>query len=70
MAKIRERYAPERVLENWRNVIEALPHMNEDELQEALEEEVETKKRADVIRRLHARYTKVRQERELQEYLS
>ena len=73
MSKIRERYKPERVLSSWRDVNEALPWMNEEELLAALKEEAgraTADKRADVIHRLHRRYTKLRQERELGEYLS
>ena len=71
--KIRERYRPETVLASWRDVNEALPHMNEHELLVALKTECgkdKDERRADVILRLHRRYTKVRQERELEEYLA
>lgn len=68
--KPRERYSPARVLSNWRELVEAIPHMNEDELRVALDHEVHGEKRQDFIVRLHRRYTKVRQERELEEYLS
>jgi len=73
MSKIRERYRPDNVLASWRDVNEALPHMNEDELLAALKEEagkLDAERRNDVILRLHRRYTKVRQERELREYLA
>lgn len=69
--EVRQRYAPERVLTDWRQVNQALPEMNEAELLAALREESSRlEKRKDVIVRLHRRFTKVRQERELQEYLS
>lgn len=73
MAKIRERYKPEVVLANWRAMNEALPEMHEGELLAALLEEARKpadERRNDVILRLHRRYTKVRQERELEEYLA
>ena len=71
--KIRDKYRPEVVLATWRDVNQALPHMNEGELLAALAEEVAKpleNRRADIVHRLHRRFTKVRQERELQEYLS
>lgn len=71
--KIRERYRPEVVLASWRDVNEALPDMNEGELLAALQKESRKpvdERRNDVILRLHRRYTKVRQERELEEYLA
>lgn len=70
--KIRARYKPDIVLANWREVIDALPHMNETELKAALDKEMakpEAERRNDVLGRLHRRYTKVRQEREKQELL-
>jgi hypothetical protein len=64
-----ERYAPARVLENWKEMMEALPYMNEDELLACLKRELKGERRKDFIVRLHRRYTKLRSERELEEYL-
>lgn len=66
----RERYSPKRVLANWRELMEALPHMNEKELKAALEEEVSGERRKDFMMRIHRRYNKLRSERELEEYLT
>lgn len=71
MKKEREgRYKPETVLANWRELMEALPHMNEDELELALKKELDGERRADFIRRLHRKFNKLRSERELEEYLT
>lgn len=73
MSKIREQYRPAQVLASWRDVNEALPYMTEDELLAAIKAEARKpleEKRTDVIHRLHRRYSKLRQERELGEYLS
>lgn len=68
---VRDRYTPERVLENGRELYEALPHMNESELLAALRAELKRpgEKRKDFITRLHRKYSRFRQERELEEYL-
>jgi hypothetical protein len=69
---IRRKYKPDRVLASWRTLAQALPKMNERELMAALNREVvrpSDEKRRDIIHRLHRRYTKIRQERELEEYL-
>jgi hypothetical protein len=71
--KIRPRFAPDVVLESWRTVNEALTNMTEDELFASIAEEVSkpiAHRRADVVHRLHRRYCKLRQERELNKYLS
>lgn len=65
-------YEAKEVLESWRSVLQALPHMSESELLAALEVEAARSKeerRVDVIVRLHRKYGKLRQERELQEML-
>lgn len=63
-------YTPRKVLENWREMLEALPHMDEKELKAALDAEVTGERRKDFITRLHRRYNKLRSERELEEYLT
>ncbi len=60
-------------LETWGTLIEALPKMTEKELSNALEIEARRplgERRLDIIKRLHRRVTRVRKERELQEYLT
>jgi len=64
------KYTPEKVLENWRELLEALPHMDEDELKAALDAEVSGARRKDFIVRLHRKYNKLRSERELEEMLT
>lgn len=67
---IRARYQPEVVLENWRTLMEAIVNMNEKELEAALKTEASSpQKRRDVIERLHRKFTRMRQARELEEYL-
>lgn len=66
----RKKYTPEKVLENWRELLEALPHMNEEELRVAVEAEASGARRKDFIIRLHRRYNKLRSERELEEILT
>lgn len=70
MEKTREHFSPNVVLENWNELIKALPQMNEPELKRALAVEVGNDRRKDFILRLHRRYTKLRQSRELKEYLA
>lgn len=68
--QIREKYAPLVVLFSWRELLEALPYMNEYECKAALDEEVSKPKgdrRWDMIERLHRRYCRLRQEREIDE---
>jgi hypothetical protein len=63
---------PRRVLESWRTLIASIGKMSESELKRALEVEAAKppdERREDIIHRLHRRFTKVRQERELQELL-
>lgn len=70
--EIRDRYTPERVLENHRELSQALPHMNEAELEAALKVERKRKgeeKRKDFLLRLHRKYTRFRQEREFKELM-
>lgn len=54
----------------WQSIVDALPSMNEKQLRRALAKEVSGPKRKDVIVRLHRRFTKIRQQRELTEYLA
>lgn len=71
-SNIRERYLPETVMSNWRELMEAIPNMNEDEVAAALSLEVKRPKgdrRGDFIIRLHRKLTKLRAERELAEYM-
>lgn len=68
--KIRKQYTPEVVLTNWRDLLQALPNMNEAELEAALKTEVARPKedrRADFIKRIYTRYNRLRAERELAE---
>jgi len=68
--KVRTKYSPETVLTTHRDLMQAIVHMTEDELLAALKEEVaRPDKRKDVIERLHRKYTRIRKERELEEYL-
>lgn len=70
--QIRPNYEPEKILsEGWRAILEALPYMTEAELKAAIDKEsTSDERRIDVIVRLHRRYSRVRQEREIQELLS
>lgn len=73
MTKIRDQYKPAVVLATWRDLLQAIPNMNEAELLAALKVETErpkSERRADMIERLHRRYSRMRQDRELQEYLA
>jgi len=63
-------YPPDRVLADWRELIQALPHMDEQELKAALDHESSGARRKDFITRLHRRYNKLRGERELEELLT
>jgi len=70
--RIREQYAPLVVLANWRELLQALPNMNEEELKAALATEVgrhKPERRGDFIKRLYTRYNRLRAERELAEYM-
>lgn len=66
---MRKEYAPSVVLANWKTLSAALPHMEEKELEKALKQEVAGEKRKDFIIRLHRKFTRIRKERELKEYL-
>lgn len=69
---IRPEFRPRVIMVNWRALIEALPHMNEEELHESLKFEVKRPRedrRGDFIVRLYRRYTRLRAERELKEYM-
>ena len=70
MAKqeVREKYAPEKVLQTWATVMQAIVYMNEDELKAALEAELEGQRRKDIILRLHRKFNRLRGEREMKEY--
>jgi hypothetical protein len=65
--KIREKYKPDKVLETWASMMQALPYLNEAELEAAVIQEAAGEKRSDVIVRLHRRFTRIRQRREFQE---
>lgn len=68
-----EIFGTDTVLETWRTLLQAMPYMTEDECLAALKEETRRPKderRMDIISRLHARYTKLRQKRELQELMA
>lgn len=72
-AKVRGKFTPTIVLEGWREMRQALPHMNEAELKLALDEEMrrpEQERRNDIIIHLHRRFSKIRQKRELAELLA
>lgn len=64
---IRSKYGPDKVIVNWRSLRKALPRMNEPELLASLREEVHGERRKDFIVRLHRKYARYRQERELRE---
>lgn len=63
-------FPPEKVLKDWRELIQAIPLMDEEELKAALNVEVSGERRKDFIIRLHRRYNKLRSERELEELLT
>lgn len=70
-ARVRDRYSPEVVLKTWRDFMQAVPYMNEAELEEALKTEVlrpREERRMDIVGRLHSRLTRVRKLREAEEY--
>lgn len=70
MTGVRREYRPRRVLNTWREVMQALPHMNEKELRAAINVEKEKpseEQRKDILLRLHRRYCVVRQDREMEE---
>jgi hypothetical protein len=64
-----DRFAPKRVLLNWRELMEAIVLMNEEELHAALKYEVAHERRKDFIERLHSKFSRFRRERELKEYM-
>jgi len=71
--KIREQYKADVVLATWRDLLESIPYMNEAELLAALEQETskpKAERRVDIVERIHRRYSRMRQDRELQEYLA
>lgn len=55
---------------SWRDLLEKLPKMGEDDLREAINYEVATYKRKVVITRLHQRYSRLRADRERQMLIS
>lgn len=60
-------------LETWRTMMDSITKMSEAELEAALNQEISKPKeeqRQDLIVRLHRRFTRIRKERELEEYLS
>ena len=60
-------------METWRILMGQITRMSEKELQEALLSEVKKprdERRDDVIIRLHRKFTRIRKERELREYLA
>lgn len=67
---IREKYRPDCVLATYRDLMQALPNMNESELLAALDEEAVRggDSRRDMVWKLHRRYCSVRQTREIEEY--
>lgn len=59
-----------RTMETWETMMLALTTMSETELEAALEYELSHEKRRSVIMRLHRRFSRIRKERELREYLA
>jgi hypothetical protein len=60
-------------METWRKLMAQITRMSEKELHEALRSEVSRPRedrRDDVIIRLHRKFTRIRKERELREYLA
>lgn len=55
---------------NWRALMEALPSLSEKECEKLLKEEVKGQGRKKFIERLHSRFSRLRNEREREEYLS
>jgi len=55
---------------SWRDMLEKLPKMNEDELRGAINYEVATYKRKLIITRMHQKYSRLRADRERQLLLS
>ena len=71
--RVRDKYAPEKVLADWRTMNGVLTDMNEAELLAAIKEEASRppdERRKDVLYRLHRRYCRVRQAREIEEYMA
>lgn len=69
-AERKERFAPEKVLASWRDAIQALPHMTEEELEEAIVVEQKrpvNEQRGDIIMRFKRRQITLRMKRELKE---
>jgi hypothetical protein len=59
-----------KVMQTWESMMLELTRMSEAELEKALMYELKNEKRRSVIIRLHRRFTRIRKERELKEYLS
>jgi hypothetical protein len=69
----KKQFDPEKVLRNWRTVSASLTKMTEEQVMQCLNREVikaREDRRDDIVHRLHRRFTKLRQARELKEYLS
>lgn len=58
------------ILANWQVLHENLTRLDEETLKKLIQLEIQTKKRSQIVSRIHTRYTKVRSSRELTEYLS
>lgn len=59
----------EEILRSWNTLQSVMMELDEDELWQLLDHEVKHGKRRLMIERLHARYGKLRNERERSEYL-
>ena len=57
------------VLSTWRNVIESITKLSEEEAAQAIEFEQNGARRKDIMLRLYGRYSRMRAERELKELL-
>jgi hypothetical protein len=66
---MRPEYKPEKVLSNWRQMINMLPKMTEAEVSVALEKERQEGKRKDFVFRLGRRLASLKYDRSLKEFV-
>ena len=57
-------------LGSWHTINKSLPHMTEDECKQALNKEMQGKRRRAIVIRIHQKYCIMRLERERKELLS
>lgn len=64
------KFNPENVVANWLTFVNTLYTLTEQQVNGVLHYELKHKRRSSYIKKLHARLTNLRQQRELKEYLS